>query len=229
MAENYFIISFDFDGVLAHGLNVKRKYAKKWFGVDLELHQTKKEGFNQLMTSTGKSDVNYRSLMDPLNEQHIMEYELPKNCVQVLSRLYTKNCRFVIITSRNNHDYPYAVAFVKEKFAGLIKYIHNTSNEPKGRFVGKLKPRIHIDDDLSKLRELKEYPIELIYYRQPENTGQDISVHEKNRILEANSFQEAEIIIEQIRKTHERVCQQEQIENTWRNVALIFDKTRAIF
>ena len=41
MAEEYFVVSFDFDGVLAHGCKVKIKYAKEWFNVDLSLDQTK--------------------------------------------------------------------------------------------------------------------------------------------------------------------------------------------
>ncbi|MBD3303615.1 hypothetical protein GF343_00565 [Candidatus Woesearchaeota archaeon] len=38
------ITSIDFDGVLAQGVNAKIKYAKKWFGVDLALEQTKNKG-----------------------------------------------------------------------------------------------------------------------------------------------------------------------------------------
>jgi len=72
MAEEYFIVSLDFDGVLAQGLKVKIKYAKEWFGVNLALHQTKKENFEALMAQLGKK-VNYRDLMDPLNEKRIME------------------------------------------------------------------------------------------------------------------------------------------------------------
>ncbi len=41
-------IGLDFDGVLAHGINAKIRYAKKWFGVNLKYSQTKKSGFNNL-------------------------------------------------------------------------------------------------------------------------------------------------------------------------------------
>ncbi len=96
MVEPYFIVSLDFDGVLAHGLNAKLKYAKEWFGVDLALDQTKDAGFNALMKRLGR-DLNYRSLMDPLNEQHIMEFEIPRDCIKILSSLYAENCRLSLL------------------------------------------------------------------------------------------------------------------------------------
>ncbi len=114
MADAYFIVSLDFDGVLAQGLKAKINYAKQWFGVDLGIDQTKESGFNELMKRLGKN-ITYRSLMDPLNEQHIMEYEVPDDCIETLMRLYSQKCRFVVITSRNNHDYPFAVQFIEKK------------------------------------------------------------------------------------------------------------------
>ncbi len=221
MAEPYFIVSFDFDGVLAYGLKAKLKYAKEWFGVDLALNQTKETGFDALMRKLGKEET-YRSLMTPLNEEHIMEFEVPDNCENVLTELYNQNCRFVVITSRIDHDYPYALAFIKEKFGDLIQYVHNTRNESKGAFVSRLKPRIHVDDDLSKLLQLQEYPVELVYYRQPENEGVEIGANEKGRIWEARSFEEVQIIITRIRKLHEYVCKKENIQNNWTNISRIY-------
>lgn len=227
MAQEYFIVSLDFDGVLAHGYKVKMKYAKEWFGVDLTLNQTKKKGFEELMKKLSKN-LTYRNLMDPLNEQHIMEYDVPTECVTVLSNLYSQHCRFVIITSRNDHDYPYAVAFAKENFDGLIKYIHNTRNEPKGTFVKRLKPRVHVDDDISKLLELREYPVELLYFRQPENIGQEIPPGQKNRIIEVRSFGDVEVIIGQIKGLHAAICSKENIKNNWTNVGRIFSQMRTL-
>ena len=88
------------------------------------------------MKRLGK-EINYRSLMNPLNEQHIMDYEVPSDCLPVLTTLYSQGCRFVVISSRNDHDYPYAVQFIEEKFGGLIKYVHNTKHEPKGKFISR--------------------------------------------------------------------------------------------
>lgn len=227
MAQEYFIVSLDFDGVLAHGYKVKMKYAKEWFGVELKLDQTKKEGFEALMKKSSKN-ITYRNLMDPLNEQHIMEYEVPSKCAAVLAELYAQNFRFVVITSRNDHDYPYAVAFIKEKFGDLIKYIHNTRNEPKGMFVKRLKPRVHVDDDLNKLLELYDYPVELVYFRQPENIGQKIPTTHKNRIIEATSFEEVKIIIQQIKDLHAAICWKENIQNNWTNVGTMFAHMRML-
>ncbi len=193
MAEN-FIASLDFDGVLAHGLNVKRKYAKEWFGVDLELDQTKEKGFDALMKKLGKP-CNYRALMDPVNEQHIMEYEIPPDCIPVLTKLYGEGCRFVVITSRNDHDYPYAAQFIKTKFNGLIKYVHNTRSDQKGEFIGRLKPRIHVDDDLSKLVLLEGYPLKRVYYRQPENKGQETN---DKRIVQVSTFEEIADVVRRL-------------------------------
>jgi hypothetical protein len=221
VVEEYFIVSLDFDGVLAQGYKAKIKYAKEWFAVDLTLDQTKKEGFEALMKSSGKN-TSYRNLMDPLNEQHIMEYDVPTGCIKALSELYAKNCRFVIISSRNDHDYPYAVQFIKSKFGDMLNYIHNTRNEPKGLFVKRLKPRVHVDDDVSKLLELLEYPVELIYFRQPENEGQEVPLAHKNRIWQAESFADVQIIIERIKALHAAICKKENIQNRWTNVGRIF-------
>jgi hypothetical protein len=221
MVEEYFIVSLDFDGVLAQGYKAKMKYAKDWFNVDLTLNQTKKEGFEALMKSLGRN-VSYRDLMDPLNEQHIMEYEVPTGCIKTLSGLYAQNCRFVVISSRNDHDYPYAVQFIEEKFGGLIKYVHNTSNEPKGMFVKRLKPRLHVDDDIGKLLELLEYPVELVYFRQPENESQDVPLAYKNRILQAESFGDVQILVERIKALHSAICKKENIVNNWTNIGRIF-------
>ena len=67
MVKEYHIVSLDFDGVLAHGVEVKIRYAKKWFGLDLALHETKKDGFEAKVKQLGM-DISYRDLMDPLNE-----------------------------------------------------------------------------------------------------------------------------------------------------------------
>jgi len=196
MAEGYFIISLDFDGVLAQGFDVKKKYAKKWFGVEITPDSSKKEGFNTLMKTLSKN-INYRDLMDPLNELHIMEYTLPQGCVEVLNRLFTQNCRFVVITSRNEHDYPYAVKFIKKNLDGLIKYIHNTKNEPKNRLIERIRPRVHVDDDLTKLEEIRQFPVELIYFRQIENQNEKAA----NSILEACSFYDLEEIVLKMRNS----------------------------
>ena len=123
---NYFVVSIDFDGVLAHGISAKIKYAKKWFGVDLRFSETKKEGFESLMKKIGKT-VTYRDLMDRLNEEHIMEYLAPDNCVNVLSSLFREGYRFAVVTSRNEHDFPYAVKFITENLSQYNVYFFKTT------------------------------------------------------------------------------------------------------
>lgn len=166
------------------------------------------------MQKLGKQHT-YRDLMDPLNEEHIMEYEVPGDCIPVLKKLYAMGFRFMIITSRNQHDYPYAVQFVAAKFLDLIEKIHNTRNEPKTKFVQRLKPRVHIDDDIKKLKQLEECPIELIYYRQPENVNQELSVGDKQRIHEAKNWSDVFILLEQIKRSHEAICWKNRWENKW--------------
>lgn len=221
------IVSIDFDGVLALGVNAKIKYAKKWFGVDLSLEQTKKDGFNALMKKLGKPH-NYRDLMDPLNERHIMDYEVPKDCIPALRSLYSKGFRFMIITSRIEHDYPPAVQFVAEKFPDLIKNIHNTRDEPKTEFVRRLKPRIHIDDDIKKLKQLEECPIELVYYRQPENISQELSAKDRQRIHEAKNWSDVSVLLEQIKKIHEAICWKNKLENKWSSLGQIWGIYRSL-
>ncbi len=216
------IVSLDFDGVIAHGLNVKLKYAKEWFGVDLELHQTKKDGFDKLMQKIGKLDINYRSLMDPLNEDHIMEYEIPPHCKETLHNLHKEGFRFVVITSRNDHDFPYAKKFIRHKFEHIIKYLHNTRNKSKDHFVHKLKPRIHIDDDLKKLESIKHLPVHLIYYRQPENKHQNRSLFDNSRIFEINNWKQFYDIVIHIKKVHEAICWKYDTKNKFSHVGKIY-------
>ncbi len=221
----YIIISLDFDGVLAHGLNAKLKYAKKWFNLDLSLSQTKKEGFEKLVKKLGKQ-LNYRSLMDPLNEEHIMEYELPLGCLQILEKLYSEGFRFVIITARNNHDSPYAVEFVKHKLGHLIKNIHNTRNESKNKFVKLLKPRVHIDDTLENLIELQNENVHLGYYRQPEN--EHINFKSNERIQEINSWNEFYVFCQKIKLLHEAICWKYDLENNYHHNELLFNFLRKL-
>ncbi|MCF7799207.1 HAD hydrolase-like protein [Candidatus Woesearchaeota archaeon] len=210
------IISLDFDGVLAHGLDAKIHYAKKWFDMNLSLSQTKKDGFEELAHHLGKKDINYRSLMDPLNEKHIMEYKVPDGCISVLKKLHSEGFRFVIITSRNNHDYPYAVHFVKHKFGSLIKFIHNTRNEPKTEFVRRLRPRVHLDDDLKKLVELQSEPVSLFYYRQPENAHVHLPLG-TSRIKEVHSWEQFYHFCHDLKMLHEAVCWKFDVVNDYRH------------
>lgn len=208
------IVSLDFDGVLAHGLKVKIKYSKQWFGMNLKLSQTKKEGFEALANHMEKKNINYRSLMDPLNEKHIMEYIVPDGCLCVLNKLHSEGFRFVIITSRNNHDYPYAKKFVKHKFGHLIKNIHNTKNQPKNQFVHRLKPRIHIDDGLKKLIELSNEPISLCYYRQPENIHKNLPLG-TSRIHEIHNWKQFYEFCNNLKILHEAICWKYKIHNNY--------------
>lgn len=193
MAE-VFVTSLDFDGVLAHGLALKRKYAKEWFGVELELEQTKAPGFDALMKKLGKP-YNYRSLMDPINEQHIMEYEIPKDCIPVLEKLRSEGFRFVVSTYRSAHDYPYAVQFVETKFGRLVDGIYNSNSPDKRETMEKVKPKLHVDDDLTKLALLEGCQVERAYYRQPENKGQETN---DKRILQVSSFEEIADVIRRL-------------------------------
>ncbi len=113
-------------------------------------------------------------------------------------------------------------SLLRKKFGELIQYIHNTRNEPKGSFVNRLKVRVHVDDDLSKLIELKDLPIELIYYRQPENEGIEIPGTLSSRIREAYSFDEIEVIIARLKVLHEAIAKREKIANNWTNAWRIY-------
>jgi len=218
------IISLDFDGVIGHGIEVKKKYAKEWFGVELELHQTKKEGFEDLMKSLGKKETNYRSLMDRIAEEHTSEYKMLEGTRTVLKSLYRQGFRFDIITSRNNHDYPYAKQFVKEKLGYLIKNTHNTRNEPKDEFVKKIRPRIHMDDDITKLTELEMEATNKLYFRQPENKHINFSEFSNYNFKEINKWDEFHEYCIEMKEQHEAICWKYDIENKWNNTERILNK-----
>ncbi|MBD3313723.1 HAD hydrolase-like protein [Candidatus Woesearchaeota archaeon] len=211
-------VGLDFDGVLAHGINAKVRYAKEWFGVGLKDYQTKKAAFNELMKKLGK-DVNYKHFMDRLNEEHIMEYEVPKGCIDILKKLYSEGFRFAIVTSRNKHDYPYAKIFVEHYFKGIIRYMHNTRDEPKDVFVRRLRIRAYVDDDISKLIQLEDTPSQLIYYRQRENKDVNIpfskklSIFRSTRYHEVKDWNEFYEVLRQLKEMHEAVCWKYDIKN----------------
>ena len=219
---NNIIISLDFDGVLAYGLNLKLKYAKEWLGMKLSLGQTKKEAFNALVKRLGKNIDYNKDLMDKINEEHIMEYEIPEGCLDVLKALYSQGFRFVIITSRSDDDYKHAKKFVEFNFKGLIEYAHHTKDNSKSDFVKRVMPRIHVDDDLHKLLDLSDLPIELVYYRQPENVGKDLNYSQKEQIYEITKWTQFYDINIELREIHEAICWKENIINSFYNIGLIF-------
>jgi len=187
---NSYIISLDFDGVLAQGFHLKVKYAKKWFGLDLEADQTKEIGFNELVRKKGLN-LNYdRDLTTKLNAEHILEFLIAPNLIETLTKMYGEGCRFVIVTSRSDRFLYAAKLFVENNFGGLIDYIHNTNRGSKNYLTTKLKARLHIDDDLKKIIQLVDTPLDLFYFRQIENKYQDIQSELKNRIYEFSDWRE---------------------------------------
>jgi hypothetical protein len=219
MPDETFVVSLDFDGVLALGWQVKVRYAKDWFGLDLALDRTKRKGFEELVKHLGRTDVSYTLLMDRINRDHIMEYAVPDGCKAALASLYRQGFRFVVVTSREDHEFPPAQAYVKQHFGDIIQYMHNTKNEPKGSFMKRLHPRIHIDDDAKKLLDLYDFPVELVYYRQHENDHQDVS---ETRIVEMKSWKDFKEYCLILRRMHDAICAEYGLRNTYRDVEKIF-------
>ena len=159
------LLSLDFDGVLAQGLHLKQKYAKKWFNLQLEPQDTKKIAFEKKARAAGL-DISYRQLMDPLNELHIMKYQVDEACLPTLQKLKKEGYELVVTTSRNAHDLPYAKQFLKHHFGSLITEVYG--GRPKEDVMQDIQPLLHLDDDLHKLEPLKAHTIP-VYFRQPEN------------------------------------------------------------
>ena len=177
IAQNI-IVGLDFDGLLAQGVDAKIKYAKEWYGVNITPEHCKKDTFAELMQKIHRQDVKYSELMDRVTFEHTHKYKIPGGCIPTLQKLYSEGFRFVIITSRDMKEYPAAIKFIKQHFGGLIKYIHNTRNQPKDQFVNKIRPRIYMDDDLSKLNQIAHCAVELFWYRQPENYNKTLNISE---------------------------------------------------
>ncbi|RME32061.1 hypothetical protein D6789_00685 [Candidatus Woesearchaeota archaeon] len=215
------IVSLDFDGVLAHALKLKLRYAQEWFGVQLKPSETKREGFERAMERHGKHVDYRRDFCDRLNRDHLMEYEIPRGCVDALRHLSNRGFRFVIVTSRNDWELAIAKKFIRKNFHGLIKHVHNTSDEPKDRFVRRLHPRIHLDDDLFKLKALKGCAVELFWYRQPENEH----VHnDERRVVEIHDWGEFTRRCMLLKELHEAVCWRYGITNSWHHAHDIFNR-----
>ena len=214
-------VSLDFDGTIAHGLQAKQTYAHQWFGVSLQLDQTKKDGFNALMKKL-KLPYNYRHFMDKLNEEHIMEYEIPPYLIDVLSRLYQQGFRFTVVSSRNTHDYPFARIFLKDRFGSLIPQMYATQDKSKMFFLEKIKPIIHVDDDLYKLRDIAGSPVHKFYYRQPENNGLDMTREDMEDITEFFDWREFEKMVNTIRQMNEAICWAKNWSHTRKTAHIIY-------
>ncbi len=234
---DYFIIGIDFDGVLAQNYKAKIKYAKELFNLNLKLGQTKKEGFEKLISSLGK-DLSYAEFTKAVVKR-TLEYELPLNCKEVLFKLFKENFRFTVITSRTDEEYPYAEAFIKQNYGNLISNMHNVSfSDSKNKkkiglrekfyFVKKLRPRIYIDDDLYKLKALENLPVELFYCRQPENLDKNLNIFDKRRINEFNDWVELYTKVIQIKRLHEAVCWKYKLKNTFSNLIEIFNQVHGL-
>ena len=217
--DDVFLISLDFDGVLGLGVEVKRKYAKLWYGLNLTLEQTKKSTFDAHVKKLGMH-ISYAEFMNKLQD-NIMEYEILPYCKDVLKRLHDRGFRFIIVTSRTAYHYPFAKKFVEAHYGDLINSIHNTHEEPKDEFMRKLKPRIHLDDDLHKLIEIQDEPVSLAYFRQPENAHKPNS---QTYVAEILSWPEFEDYALYIHRLHEAICWKHSIDNTWHNLRIIHDR-----
>lgn len=219
------VVSLDFDGVLAHAYPLKVKYAKEWFGVKLELSQTKEKAFDELMKRKGLPYRYRTDLAARLNKEHLMEYAVPKGCKKALHALEKEGFRFVVVTSRNDWELKRSKLFLKKRFGGLITHVHNTSDEPKDRFVRRLHTRIHLDDDLFKLKALAGCATELCWYRQPENHHLNTR---SQRITQIHNWEEFAHHCRALRELHEAVCWRFGIKNTWHHAHEIFDRFHAL-
>ncbi|MBU0980899.1 MAG: hypothetical protein KJ709_08920 [Nanoarchaeota archaeon] len=199
-----FIVGLDFDGVLALGVDIKRKYAKKWYGIDLPLEATKEAGFDSFMRARGQP-YTYHQLIGEIIARHMMEYKVPQGCQQTLNALSKRGVAYVTITSRRQSYYEPMVQFCHEHFPS-IRYFHNTKDQPKTDFAKRLRLRAYVDDGLSKLQELRDIPLELIYFRQEENRREDLGRKDKDRIHEAKSWKAIEDLIIDVMDLHEAIC-----------------------
>jgi len=207
-----FIISLDFDGVVAESIDVKKKCAKKWFGVNLSSRNTKEKAFNEFMKKLGK-DIIYREFMDRINKGFVREYKIPNKCLPILTKLRNEGFKFVVISSRKSHEYYAVLEFVKKHLNKVVDGIFITETRPKGKIIRKLKARIHIDDDFKKLKQIVAYPVELVYYRQPENYHIDLPFSYRKRIYEAKNWEKIYQIIYYIKELYEAICW----KNDWKN------------
>jgi phosphoglycolate phosphatase-like HAD superfamily hydrolase len=163
------LVSLDFDGVLAQALKLKKFYAKKWYNISLKNSQTKKQAFNELNLKD-----NFDQFIDKIIDNHQEEYIIPKGCIETLTKLKKQGFKFIITTSRIHKRNIKAKEFIKNNFSNIITKIYNTKEQPKHNILKKIKPIIHLDDDLHKLIQIENSKILLVYYRQPENKHIDI-------------------------------------------------------
>lgn len=187
---NKFILGLDFDGVLALGSKVKIKYAKKWYDIKISPKECKEISFNNLMDKKGHPEIRYRELMNRIFKHYLNEYDVPSNCQKVLQKFHEEKFPIVVLSSRKAWEYPGALKYIKKSYSGLIKRFYNSAEKSKDEIVKKARPSIYIDDDLEKLRACTYLPVELVYFRQPENFHKHRSKEDKKRIHEVKNWDE---------------------------------------
>ncbi|MDP3728000.1 MAG: hypothetical protein Q8R18_00960 [bacterium] len=158
-------IALDFDGCVALGDTVKMKYAKMLHGIDITPSQTLKQTYPL-------GEKKYVEVVQHINIDYIMEYELDQTCIPALETLRKKGFRFVILSSRTKEEIEAVKKFVVYHKLP-IEELHATLLEPKRQICLDIGAKALVEDCLYKLEPLEHDPLELFFFRRPWN------MHEK--------------------------------------------------
>ncbi len=175
------VVGLDFDGCMAYGANVKARFVRERWGLELAVGQTAEDVFPLGLQ-------NYRVMMDVVGRR-IDEYELAPNCREVLDKLLEKGFSLAVITSRADYELDAAKYFIgKHKLP--IDNIHNTNRGGKRAVCQELGTVAFLEDSLWKLVELQGTGTALYFMRQQWNVHEQPEASQLEFIVSVNDWQQ---------------------------------------
>jgi len=184
-------IGLDFDGVIANTYQLKKKLAKEWHGLDIEEEEFKE---NTVVGQGLMTHEQYRKLMNTIcgNPEFGLYMDEIKDALDIISKWHSRGNELKIITSREYDEERVAQEWCRLK--GLdIKIISVGYGKCKSDACRGLD--VYVDDDLSKLKPLREIVKNLFLFSQAHN----LKYETEEGIIRTGSFAELEKAIELIR------------------------------
>ena len=175
-------IALDFDGCIAIGEPVKIKYARIMHKIDISPRTCMKETYPL-------GPVMYKQLLDKIMAEHTDEYILDPQCKKVIEELIKEGFSFSIISYRNHIGVKTARDFLKKHHFPFSE-IYGTDDSSKAEICKQIHARAMLDDTLSKLTELLNLPLSLLYLKRDWNTHEKLSPELQKKISPVTSWQQ---------------------------------------
>ena len=174
------VVALDFDGCIAYGANVKIRFAKQTWGLELAVEQTAEDAFPL-------GPQSYRQMMDVVGRR-TDEYELAPDCGEVCERLRENGFGLVVVTSRADYELGAAKYFI-EKHRLPLTDVRNTHRQSKKAICQELGASACLEDSLWKLVELQSTGIALYFMNQQWNVHEQHTASQLEYVVPVKNWQ----------------------------------------